>query len=164
MSFRVRVDKTLIDALQKKLSDLPRAITKADASTIGSQILATMKSLISTGTSPIRGYGKFPAYKNPKSYPGKRKAHTPVNLKLSGDFLSNLTARVISSRFGYSMSIGYDGALSQQKEQGHRDGVNSQPSRPTIPQIDLGERFHAKIEEAFMKGVREAVTRVARRR
>jgi hypothetical protein len=49
-----------------------------------------IKRLITAGVSPVQsveGGRRFKGYKNPDSYPAKKKAKRPVNLSLSGQML-----------------------------------------------------------------------------
>ena len=49
-----------------------------------------IKQLIASGTSPVdsREGRRFKGYKNPESYPGKRKEKRPVSLWLTGEMLN----------------------------------------------------------------------------
>jgi hypothetical protein len=168
MKFTARIDRAAAEAIQKKLADLPNALTKEDARQMGEDTVDEMKKSIAVGTSPIQGNGKFPAYKNPKKYPGgvkKRfpgKRERPVNLYLSGEFLDALISKVVKTRFGYGASVGYEGSKQNKKEQGHREGANGQPERPTIPQG--GELFTTRIQKILRDAMLEAIDRIARRR
>jgi hypothetical protein len=88
-----------------------------------------------------------------EQYP--RKKRRPVNLYLSGDFLSNLThIPIIGERPG--AEIGFFDTKSQKKEQGHREMANGQGFRPIIPMVRKGEQFSkAVLMEAanFLKQV-----------
>lgn len=129
------------------------------ANAVGYTIRQRMLQLIARGISPIFGYGRFPGYKGvsaarktsakaramrssksgrkpypfsvQKQFPAKRPR--PVNLFLSGSFLSDLTFAVASLGRKKVIEIGYFEELSAKKESGHREGVNGQPKRPTIP-------------------------------
>jgi hypothetical protein len=79
---------------------------------------------------------KYP-YSVQKEFPNKRER--PVNLYLSGAFLSDLVARPLVK----GVAIGFRSRLSELKEQGHREGVNGQPQRPIIP--DKGEDFSPSV-------------------
>ncbi len=172
--------------LQKFKDDFERELKKAaalalkqidrkDKMEIGDAAIDEMKKVIAKGISPIKGVGRFEAYKwagaanritkiakgltgaRKKSarqkasdlkkgkypfsmknkFPNKRER--PVNLFLSGDQLSNLITKPTQS----GLEVGYYDKLSAQKEQGHREGVNGQPRRPTIPKN--GEEFSPSI-------------------
>ncbi len=90
-------------------------------------------------------------------FPDKRPR--PVNLKLSGDFLENLTFTLASKRGGgYGIRIGYYDELSKKKELGHAIGVNGQPKRPTIPESveDFTSAIRQRILQEFKKLVEKA--------
>ena len=121
MTIKAKIDGVKLAALKKKLEMLKSPITKEDASEIGKQVITEMKDQISKGISPILGQGRFPAYKNPDKYPGKRKPKRPVNLKLSGNFLYDLTYREVKSKNGYATEIFYGSKESDLKESGHAE-------------------------------------------
>lgn len=158
MSFKAKWDEKRIKqivALAKELKEAP--IDKDTASQIGQDVTEKMVSSITKGISPIRGAGRFPAYKNKNKYPGDLKPARPVNLKLTGDFLNDLTYKVTKGKYGYKTEISYGaaGSLSDLKESGHRDGVNGQLKRPTIPAI--GEQFIVAIERLYTKIFKERI-------
>lgn len=144
--------------VRKKLGSI---LTPGDSKRIGQYVIDEMRSLIESGVSPIVGAGftgRFPGYKNPAKYPGTRKSSSPVNLRLSGQQLGALGSRVSSSKGGNaSVVVGYNDSLAKKKEQGHREGVNSQPKRPTIPDTSQGETFHQSIVQGFYERVRQLV-------
>lgn len=117
---------------------------------IGNSVVSQMKTFISRGISPIRGQRRFPAYKPSyqnaikKGYLKFDKRVRPVNLRLSGDFLSDLRATVLAK----SIEIGYRSQKSVEKEFGHRVGANSQRKRPTIP--TGREQFNATITDLIL--------------
>lgn len=147
-------------AFQKTMARLKKAIDKDVAKDVGEAVTEGMQKLIKSGTSPIRGNGRFPRYKDPKSYPAGQKANTPVNLKLSGDFLDALSYRVEKSGSNQSTVIFYEGDENL-KESGHRDGVNGQPKRPTIPS-EKGERFAATIEKEIIEIYEDAINKASK--
>jgi hypothetical protein len=91
-------------------------------------------------------------------YPNKKPR--PVNLFLSGDFLSNLDWRIKQNAKNILVEIGFYDKPSKQKESGHRDGVNGQPKRPIIPQG--AESFNRIVTAEIMKIVKAAVARAKR--
>lgn len=93
---------------------------------------------------------KYP-YNQRKKYPNKRER--PVNIYLSGDMMENLKPFVT----GLVLEIGYKDELSAKKEQGHREGVNSQPKRPTIP--NNSEEFSPSIYRRLLKTVQEVLNK-----
>lgn len=118
---------------------------------IGDSLVKEMKTRIASGISPITGK-RFPSYKNPKKYPGKKKPPRPVNLKLTGDFLKSLVAKVKTGKKPV-ITITFNDNESFDKEQGHREGANGQRIRPIIPQG----------QENFTDGILAAVRQVFRR-
>jgi hypothetical protein len=140
-----------LEKLKTKLQGLKKPVDQATANQVGKEVVAEMKSMISKGISPIFGNGRFPTYKNPKRYPGDIKSRTPVNLKLTGDFQDSLRFTTFVNPSGFGTRVGYDGDKEQLKEQGHREGVNGQPKRPTIPNQDSGERFASRIELIYTR-------------
>lgn len=137
-----------------KLEKLGKGLARDEADACGKDAVAKMKDLISKGISPVRGSGiatKFAKYLKPKRYPGNKKPHSPVNLRLSGDMLNDLDYEVEASKNGYVAIIGYRSPKQIVKEQGHREMKNGQPSRPTIPAQSKGESFARTIEDAYLK-------------
>ena len=159
MAIKVSFEVNMSKALQKALRNSAKPIDTATAKEVGQAVVSKMKSLIAVGSSPIDGKGKFPKYKDPKRYPGKRKAHSPVNLHLSGKFLEALKSDVISGNYGYGASIFFEGDDQEIKEKGHREGANGQPKRPTIP-ASKGQEFVASIEILYTNIFRNRILRV----
>lgn len=139
--------------IKKRVESVTGPLTRKEAQEVGEAVVSAMKSAIASGQSPIAGYGRFPAYKNPDRYPGKKKPHTPVNLKLTGQFLDSLTYEVLADRTGQGFNVlfFYRGTDQNIKEVGHRRGANGQPKRPTIPDTRAGERFSRLVEDAYLK-------------
>lgn len=146
MSLKVSI--TGLKELQATFERLKKPIDKPTATEVGKQVVALMKALISKGISPILGAAKFPNYKDPDKYPRGKKPNTPVNLigigKDKGSFQDALTFSTPPGSGGVATEIFYAGN-EDLKEQGHRQGVNKQPKRPTIPQGN--ETFAEKIQE-----------------
>lgn len=88
-------------------------------------------------------------------FPNKRER--PVNLYLSGDMLNSLEAR--PRRLG--LEFGYYKAKSALKEQGHREGVGGQPSRPTIPvgSERLNRSIYNRLIVSISRRIRAAIQR-----
>jgi hypothetical protein len=141
---RVRVTDKGFQDFVKKLDDLKNPVDRNTAKELGDSVRSEMLDMIQKGISPIRGNGRFPRYKNPKRYPGDQKPKTPVNLRLTGEFLSSLSLRLYKSDSGFGIEVFYKGEENEVKELGHRDGANGQPKRPTIPSR-RGEQFAARI-------------------
>lgn len=146
MPLRIKFSQAALKSIVAKAKEMGGSpISAAVAREVGAAVTEEMLSLIAVGQSPIKGSGRFPAYKNPKKYPGKRKPARPVNLSLEGDFLADLSFRPVAGAYGYDTEIFYASELSQKKEQGHRVGVKGQPKRPTLPE-KRGEEFAVRIQ------------------
>lgn len=156
--FRITTNKkSLNQELIKLEATLKQFANRPFTESVGRRVVSSMKDLIAKGISPIRGNGRFPAYKDPTKYPGKKKAPRPVNLFLSGDFMDSLSNKSIRSGDGYNAEIFYKGRESQLKEKGHREGANGQRERPTIPEgseeiaksieVEINEMIDARIKE-----------------
>lgn len=153
MSIKLTATIKVNPSLQRKLQDAAK-IDRSTAAKIGSEIVSQIKDFTASGVSPIRGKGKFPRYKDPAKYPGKRKPRTPVNLRLTGAFMKGLKHEVISDgKNGYAARVFYQ-AEQEKKEQGHRDGAKGQPKRPTIPRGN--ESFAEKIKAAYIRIVQNS--------
>lgn len=134
-----------------------RKIKRSDLKDLAEEFIAEKKVQIAKGISPIREKGRrFPAYKDPSKYPGPKrgairrkypdKKPRPVNLNLSGKFLSDLTYRVRSGSKPI-LTIGFWKKLSILKELGHRKGSSGQRKRPIIPTAD--ERYSVALEKTL---------------
>lgn len=152
---KVRLKETL-DLIDK----LPPSVNRKASKAVADTILLEMQKKIAAGYSPIEGWGRFPKYKNPKKYPGKRKPRTPVNLRLTGKFLSHLRATV--SPVQGRIVIGFWSDYGKKLEDGHRNGAKGQPQRPTIPEEN--ERFSKNIRSAIVKLYEKAVREYLRKR
>lgn len=146
-----------------KLAD--EAVDKRTADVIGQTIVNEMKNLISKGTSPIKGNKRFPAYlatkrgkdEKKRGYPYNKqskypsKGTRPVNLTLSGEFLSNLQHRSERKGKSYDVKVGFRDQESIDKELGHRTGANGQPKRPIIPTTDeeFAKVIQVQVERIF---------------
>ena len=167
MAFTIKasLDKAAAKNIANKLEDLKRPMDSASARQLGKDVVAEMKALISKGISPLRGEGRFPSYKNPKDgypasvrhkYPDKRT--TPVNLYLTGKFLAALKSKVTTIKNSYAIEVGFFDSKEAIKEQGHREGANTQPKRPIIP--NSGEQFAQRIQDIILKTVRDVVAKI----
>lgn len=137
-------------------TDLKRILNTNVLREIGETVVNSMLEDIASGKSPIDGRGSFPAYKNPKKYPGKQKSPRPVNLELTGQMLSSLQYRINQAKI--AITILYRTKKSQLKELGHREGSNGQPERPTIPaeNEDLNAGIRKKVQSLIDKAFRTA--------
>lgn len=162
MAISVKIDDAeFIRVTRRLVKTLKRPLTRSAQKSVGSAVVSEMKDLISRGKSPIQGRRNFPAYRG--SYrdrirkgkiPGK--SLRPVNLKLNGDFLDDLTSKASSRGFG----VGFFTSESEKKEQGHREGTNGQAERPIIPQGR--EIFVSSVRRIFANAIRKAVERQTR--
>lgn len=163
-TFKAKVSLRDITKFRKKIDTLSKKpLRPGEAGKMGRDVLGKMKSLIKRGTSPVRGGGfglRFPPYKDTSKYPGTRKAHKPVNLRLTGKFLRNLKLRPIKN----GIEIGYSDSKQADKEQGHREGQNEQPKRPTIPIAKKRENFAPSIVKLILKHLNAAIRRRAKKR
>lgn len=158
MGFRVKINKKKLDALLKACEEMDiNLVNKNTATDVGVGVTSKMLDLIAKGTSPIKGAGRFPGYKNPAKYPGDLKAKRPVNLLLSGDFLKALDYDVNTFKHGYNTTIYYKGD-EDKKESGHREGVHGQPKRPTIPV--KGEEFVVVIQRIVSKIFKDRINQL----
>lgn len=129
------------------LSKLKTKSLKEMADTLVESILER----IGLGVSPITGR-RFPSYKNPDKYPGDLKGQRPVNLYLTGQFLSSLITRIKTGKKP-TITITFSNQLAHDKESGHRTGANGQPRRPIIPQGSEGftDGILLAVREVFRK-------------
>lgn len=162
LKFSGRVDTKASSRVKKKLKDLGEGLSRSKAKELGEIVVSEMLTFIGAGRSPIAGKGKFPKYKNPKRYPGKRKPHSPVNLELTGQFLKSLDSRVIKSGKGYGVEVGYTNDLAADKERGHREGAKGQPKRPTIPKGK--QKFARPIQSIISEIMLEHIEEIKKRR
>lgn len=107
---------------------------------IGSKLIREVKSFILKGISPVMGYRRFVAYKNPGRYPAGRKPSRPVNLKLEGDMLNALDFRV---RSGSAFEFGWFDREQAIKANNHNTG-DTVPERRLLPTKE-GEEFNVSI-------------------
>jgi hypothetical protein len=130
----------------------------------GNDAIKEIKELVAKGNSPIKGEGRFPAYKNPKTgypatvrnkYPSKKSR--PVNLYLSGKFLKQLKVKVNVERKP-KIQIGFFDQYGKTLEQGHREGANGQPSRPIIPAGN--ETFKPQVISTIKKLIAAAIKKM----
>lgn len=169
MEVKLSLKQQQIDKLKEKLRKLQSPVDKNTASAIGALVVKEMTDMISKGISPIEGAGRFPAYKaqsrgkgqkqgypyNTKEYREGKKKVRPVNLYLTGDMMKDLTYEPIEVKGSWRTEIGYFTIDSILKEIGHRDGVNGQPKRPTLPQGQEG--FAQRIQRILFRIYQERV-------
>lgn len=142
--------------LDTELKNVQRGFRNANYKPVGKSVVNEMKNLIGKGISPIRGEGRFPRYKNTEVYPGRvrkkfpSKRNRPVNLNLSGQQIRSLTFR-IRKGLTSTLRVGYFNRKAALKESGHRDGVNAQPKRPTIPSGT--EQFAVRVKRVINREI-----------
>jgi hypothetical protein len=169
MSFNFKINKKDFKKLKEKIESIDKVITRQVAVNLGYAVKTQMLVMIEKGISPIRQNGRFPGYKRaryedgyPKNivdkYPNKKIR--PINLWLSGDFLKSLTFMAIAVNGSFKARIFFNKELSNKKESGHREGVNGQPSRPTIPIIDKGEAFAVSIQKKIIDIITAQVKKI----
>lgn len=182
---RFAIDMKKLERDIKKASGLEakqalQTLKNQELEGIGNGVIAEMRLLISKGISPIKGAGRFPAYKwagvkflarksgtkkkqadrqFQSKYPYSvqdefpQKKERPVNLTLSGEFLNNLIVKVKNK----VIEIGFFEAPWTKYEQGHREGSNGQPPRPIIP--ISGEEFSPSIYRRLVKTIQSVFDR-----
>jgi len=123
------------------LADMRKAISaRVNKEKVADLVIENMKESIAAGLSPVRGIGRFVAYKNPAKYPGDQKSRRPVNLYLSGDMLAALKFYPTS---GPGVSVGIKGAEGK-KAAANNNGTKDVPRRHFMP-TDRGEEFSVTI-------------------
>jgi len=115
-----------------------------------------IKPIIASGSSPVKGASRFPAYKDKDSYPGKRKPSRPVNLKLTGDMLSYY--RSWTEDKPTSMFIGFQRSVMPELEVtkviAHNEGTATVPKRKFVPGSQ-GDEFRPQVMIALRRIYRE---------
>jgi hypothetical protein len=141
---------------KRNLQNSRRVLNRLSLSkrTNAAQIRRKSSKLSQSLKQASRGY----PYSVQKDFPNKRPR--PVNLFLSGDFLSNLTYALGIRGKAQVIEIGFFDDLSAKKESGHREGVNGQPKRPIIP--TGSERFSAIIAQDIATIARQALNKFFR--
>ena len=152
----IRNRQQFLNQLRQELKKAVNLNNLSDSTLVntGNAYVRAIKERISKGISPIGRGGRFPAYKNPKRYPGTKKPARPVNLKLTGAFLNDLIFRIVRGTKP-RIVIFFRTNLSNLKESGHREGVNSQPKRPILPQgnEDFTPGIHKDADRELQKGL-----------
>lgn len=110
--------KDAINALKVDLapSEVRKKIPKRVLDEAGKEMIDEIKNLVSKGTSPIRGEGKFAAYRGTYrdrikkgKIPGK--SLKPVNLTLDGDFMDSLEYKILADK-----TVSIDSTIHSRKE------------------------------------------------
>lgn len=106
-------------------------VDKATVREIGETIVTEAKENISQGLSPVRGYGRFEKYKNPKKYPGELKNQRPVNLELTGEMMDAYDYREGKKDV---VNVGvYGSSFAREKARYHQEGTDKMAQRKLIP-------------------------------
>jgi hypothetical protein len=117
-------------------------------------------SLLRAKTAQKKAKQGYP-YSVQKKYPGKKPR--PVNLFLSGAFLSALTYLTKEKSDGkISVTIGFDDPDQAIKEKGHREGANGQRKRPIIPRQST-ESFNQTIRLDITRLIKDAIAKATKR-
>ncbi len=155
----LKIRKKALDDTIRTLESLNNPVDKRTAESAAKAAVAEMKRLISKGKSPISGVN---FKKLSKKYADREKGgDTTPNLNLSGKFLQSLWGRSAKIGGAWVSRISYNTNLSKKKESGHREGVNGQPKRPTLP--EEGEKFKRSVMKAYMDAIRKGVKRRRRK-
>jgi hypothetical protein len=132
--FKVKVSSKFRAVLATKLKGTVDAKFVQDMQT--EVVDGEIKRMIAAGVSPVDSYDggrRFPGYKDPKKYPGKKKAKRPVSLYLSGVMLSFYRAVRIS---GTRISIGIPTSAPENvkvRAVANNVGTVSESGREAIP-------------------------------
>lgn len=135
----------------------PQVVAEVNDRVVQGQI----KPLIASGTSPVRGHNRFAAYENPEKYPGDRKPKRPVNLRVSGEMLSDYGA----FQKARTLFIGiFDSASESIKNRaiGNNYGTSGAPVRRIVPAP--GEQFKVSVVTALREVFAGAIERALRKR
>lgn len=134
------------------------------------------KEMIAKGTSPVRGEGRFKAYAaqrlndRPKKslYPNSvrkkfpDKKVRPVNLKLSGDYLSEFTYRLL--RKGVEIGFISPSNLTRKKFETHNLGKHKHvPQRKHLPDIQRNEQLAVSIMREIRSIVRRRISDIIKK-
>jgi len=174
MKFTFKLGSKKLKGFKKKLNDAPKAVRRDDAREMGKGVIKLMKALISTGKSPIESRGSFPAYRGGYKAQIKNKGYvysggqkyskslSPVNLKVSGRFLSKIVSSTERGKYGFGVTVGFNQDYGKDLEKYHRRGANGQAKRPIIP--NSRELFTPKIMNYYKREVIKSMNRVIKRK
>lgn len=157
-TFKLEFKTDFFDKIAEKFKEIPAGIDKKCAQKVGKAVVDGIKDLTKKGISPIRGEGRMPRYKNPKKYPGDRfpgKKKTPVNLRLTGDMMRSLGHKESKDGAAYKTVVKYDDPDQEIKEQGHREGANDQPKRPTLAQgnEEIAKTIENEVRDLYLEAL-----------
>ena len=140
----------------KDLRGIQNSIRAARASGSAGRNKAVLGRLAQKKSSAKRGY----PYSTEEYKKGEKKAR-PVNLWLTGKFLTSLTYGVGKAGGAMRIAIGFFDPKEAIKEKGHREGANGQAKRPIIPRPS--ERFNQTIRLDIMRLLKDAVRKATKR-
>jgi hypothetical protein len=121
----------------------------------------TIKPLIASGVSPVDAAGvarRYPKYKDPKTYPAKRKPKTPTNLFLTGVMLSYYKAKRIGANI---LRIGIQAEAPEDvkdRAEGNNVGTKDIPARRFIPL--KGESYRISVLRKIKKLYADQIARI----
>lgn len=149
-------------------------INRATRQEVGRTAERMSKDLIARGTSPVRGVGRFKAYaaqridqsKYPNTPTIKRqfpqKKVRPVNLFLSGDYLSEFTYRIVSK--GVELGFISPSRLTRKKFETHNEGKHPHvPQRKHLPDRSKNEELAVSIMREVRAIVRRRISDIIKR-
>lgn len=169
---KASLKKKLNDELKTVvLKDIPKTLNSNVANQLGYGITESIRGQTAKGINPTdEGGRRYAAYKHAgkkgkypdsakKKFPSKRDR--PVNLRLSGEFMSALNFYYQIGKEGMQIFIGYFDSKNVLKEKGHRKMAGGQPSRPTLP--SEGKDFNKTIRDMISLVSRKHIFNTLRR-
>lgn len=140
--------KTKVTIRFQVLDFLDRFMNNTTLNAIGKTVTEEALEMISEGSSPARGEGRFERYKDRKKYPGDLKPARPVNLHLTGSMLSGYGFKIKDRN---TVEVGMVRGSSRDKEIAgyHQDGTEHMAARPIVPRE--GEEWAVSI----MRSIRD---------
>lgn len=133
----VKVLTTIKTKAPKNLTNIinDKVLARVQTEVIEGVIIPNMK----TGSSPVRGGGRFKSYKDPDKYPGNSKSKTPVNLKKRGNLYKAYRAK---KQDGKSLKMGIIDKEVAVYSKAHNDGTDTTAARRHVPL--KGEEYSVK--------------------
>ena len=163
--FKIKIKKKLSADLKSKFKKL---VDEKFAQDVNDEVVGEIKKLIAAGVSPVETNAgrRFKGYKDPDSYPNKKKQKRPVNLNLSGEMLSYYVARAIN---GLTLRIGILNAPEDVKVRaqannegtGTKDGESGIAARRFIPLKDETFKISVlrKLKNLYAKRIRDLLSK-----
>lgn len=133
--------KVKVTSRFKILEIIDSFVDNTTANAIGRTIAEEAKQNISEGLSPVRGYGRFERYKDPKKYPGQlppalKKNQRPVNLWLTGEMLKGYWYKISAKPNTIEVGMVQGSAFAKEKAGYHQDGTPNMAQRKLVPSED----------------------------